>query len=577
VPAERCRTSNGHVLAADGRRAPYRDFVEAAAKLPMPDAREARLKSADRFTLIGKSMPRIEGAAKIAGRETFGIDVRLPGMLRAVVARSPVLGGKPIRVDDRASLRVPGVKACLRIPGGIAVIADNFWAARTARELLQIVWDEGPRAGLSSDAMEAEYRGLLGRPGLVAAKRGPAKSWPADGDAHHGADYTIPYLAHTPMEPLNCTMQWQGDRCEIWVGTQYQSMDHKVASEVLGIPKGDVRLNTMHAGGGFGRRASPHSDFVAETAHIMKAARHLDVPIQNIWTREDDIRGGEYRPMAFNRLAATLSPSGGIASWAHRIVSQSILDDTEFISWNAGGYDALSVGGAINLPYAVDDFRLEIHTPKTGPTVSWMRAPGEVANCFAIEGFIDELAERARIDPVQFRLKMLRNDPRLAHVIERVAMAAPLHEKMVAGCGRGIAAHAYVDSKVAAVAEVAMDDGELRVRKFTVAIDCGHVVNPDGVRAQVEGGVIFALTSALYGRINFDKGRVQQSNFDSYPMLRIDAAPEISVHVVDGKGGPFGVGEVACPPVAPALCNAIYAALGRRIRDLPINASMQVK
>ncbi|RJG13624.1 xanthine dehydrogenase family protein molybdopterin-binding subunit [Pseudomonas cavernicola] len=573
---DKCTTANGYVLAADGRKAPYGEFVVDAAKLPMPAAGDVRLKSPETFKLIGKSMPRIEGKDKITGQPIFGIDVRLPGMLTAVVARSPILGGKAIRVDDSASKKVPGVKACLQIADGVAVIAENFWAAKTARALLKIEWDSGPRGTMSSEVMEAEYRQALGKPGLVVLERGRTDALMSDSGGGHLADYTMPYMAHAPMEPLNCTMQWQGDACEIWVGTMYQSMDHKVASEILGIPKEKVKLNTMHCGGGFGRRASPKSDFVAETARIMKAARHLGAPIQNIWTREDDIQGGEYRPMAFNRLSATLSPSGKIESWGHRIVSQSILDDTEFASWNAGGYDALSVGGAITLPYEIENFRLDIHTPKTGPTVSWMRAPGEVSNCFAVECFIDELAHRAKIDPVTFRLNMLGKDPRLAHVLNVAAKTGGLLERSPAGMGRGVAVHSYVDTRVAAVAEVTIADGHLRVSRITVVLDCGRVVNPDGVKAQVEGGVIFALSNALYGRISFDQGRAQQSNFDSYPVLRMDAAPEVLVHLVSSEEGPFGVGEVACPPVAPALCNAIYAATGKRFRDTPVSAAIDV-
>lgn len=573
---DQCTTANGYVLAADGRKAAYGEFVVEAAKLPMPEATEIRLKSPDSFRLIGQSMPRIEGKDKITGQPIFGIDFRLPGMLTAVVARPPVLGGKAIRVDDSASKKVPGVKACLQVPSGVAVIADNFWAAKKARELLQVEWDVGLRGNLSSKVMEAEYRQALGKPGLIALERGRTDELLNDSGRSYLADYTMPYMAHAPMEPLNCTMQWQGEGCEIWVGTMYQSMDRKVAAEILGLAKEKVKLNTLHCGGGFGRRASPKSDFVAETAHILKAARHLGTPIQNIWTREDDIQGGEYRPMAFNRLTAILAPSGVITSWGHRIVSQSILDDTEFSAWNAGGFDALSVGGAITLPYEIENFRLDIHTPKTGPTVSWMRAPGEVSNCFAVECFIDELAHRAKVDPLNFRLNMVGKDPRLVHVLKLAAKAGGLQEPVPPGTGRGIAVHSYVDTRIAAVAEVAMEKDHLRVRRITVALDCGRVVNPDGVKAQVEGGVIFALSNALYGRISFDQGRVEQSNFDSYPVLRMDAAPEVVVHLVDSEEGPYGVGEIACPPVAPALCNAIYAATGQRIRDTPVSASISV-
>ncbi|MFV0934167.1 xanthine dehydrogenase family protein molybdopterin-binding subunit [Pseudomonas jessenii] len=573
---DKCSTSNGYVLAADGRKAPFGDFVLEAAKLPTPQATEIHLKSPDAFKLIGKSIPRVEGIEKITGQPIFGIDVRLPGLLTAVVARCPVMGGKAVHVDDAEARKVPGVKDCVQIPQGVAVIAEGFWAAKKARELLKIEWDFGPRAEMSSKTLEAEYHAALGKPGVVALERGNTKPLLKGTGLSHSADYTMAYLTHTPMEPLNCTMQWQADGCEIWVGTQYQSMDHKVASEVLGIAKDKITLNTMHSGGGFGRRASPKSDFVGETAQIMKAARHLNAPIQNIWTREDDIQGGEYRPMTFNRLSAITKPSGTITAWGHRIVSQAILDDTEFVSWNAGGFDALSVGGAINTPYEIPNFRLDIHEPKTGPTVSWMRAPGEVSNCFAIECFVDELARRAKVDPLSFRLKMIGKDPRLAHVLQQAAKAGGLQERVPAGTGRGIAAHAYVESKVAAVAEVTMKDGHLSVKKFTVVIDCGRVVNPDGVKSQVEGAVLFALSSALYGRISFDQGRVQQSNFDNYPVLRMDAAPEVSVHIVSNEEGPYGVGEVACPPVAPALCNAIFAATGKRIRDLPVNATLDV-
>jgi isoquinoline 1-oxidoreductase subunit beta len=573
---DQCRTSDGHILGPDGRKASYKEFVQAAANLPIPELKNVRLKSPRDFKFIGKSMPRVDVKDKVAGKPIYGIDFRLPGLLTAVVARSPVLGGRMISFDQSASLTVPGVKACLPIPTGVAVLANGFWAAKTGRDRLKIEWDHGPRATMSTEAMEAEYRRLLGTPGALVLERGNLAPVQAGNSRDRVAEYSVPYLAHAAMEPLNCTMQWRADSCEIWVGTQYQSMDLKTASRVLGIPAGSITLNTLHSGGGFGRRASPKSDFVAETAEILKRVRHLNAPVQNIWGREDDLQGGEYRPMAFNRLAASLSPSGDLLSWSHRIVSQSILDDTEFVSWNVNGIDALSIGGADNMPYEVANFRLELHTPKTGPTVSWMRSVGEVNNAFAIECFIDELALLADSDPVAFRLKMLGTNPRLAHVLDLAAKRAGFHEKTPKGIGRGIAVHQYIDSRVAMVAEVSVEKGKPKATKFTVAIDCGRVVNPNGVKAQVEGGVMFALSSALYGKISFDHGRTKQKNFDTYRMLRIESAPEVVVHLVDSDEPPVGVGEVNVPPVAPALCNAIYAATGKRIRDLPVSASIDL-
>lgn len=576
VPASDCHAFEGAVKGPDGRHRSYGDLASAAARLKPPTKEAVRLKDPKDFKFIGRSMSRLGGREQVTGQTVYGLDHELPGTLTAMVARAPQPGARVESYDRKSAAAIEGVRAIVEIPTGVAVIADHFWAASHARELLRVQWNLDASAQYSSAALEEHYRQLLNTPGTVAASSGDASGILRESKDAFTAEYSVPFLAHSPMEPLNCTVQLASNRCDVWVGSQYQSMDSKAVARVLGWPESRIHIHTTAMGGGFGRRGSPDSDVVAETAEIAKAARNLRVPIKNVWAREDDIRGGYYRPMGLNLLSATLNEAGLPHAWLHRVVTKSQLSNSEFDFFVSEGIDAASVAGARDLPYSVPNLHVELHSPERGPTVQWMRSVGNSNVCFAVEGFVDELAHRARMDPVEYRRRLLAGKSesrRLLNVLEVVADESGWGQTLPAGRARGVAVHDFWGTKVAQVAEVSVQGNRLHVHRVTCAVDCGSIVNPDGVRAQMEGGILFGLTAALYGEITFTNGQVDQSNFHDYPLLRMDAAPEIDVHLIRSSEAPGGVGEVAVPHIAPAICNAIYAACGRRIRKLPLSAS----
>jgi isoquinoline 1-oxidoreductase beta subunit len=572
-----CRTSEGYVLGPGDRRLGYGELVEDASKLSPPAKDVVKLKDPSEFRIIGQSTPRLEGRAKATGEPIYGLDVDVPGMLTATVARKPVPGARVKAYRRDVALRSPGVRAVVEVPSGVAVVADHYWAALQARQKLEVEWDLGTSGELlSSREVEQRYRALAQSPGAVAASRGDAVQALSRSPAVVESEYVLPYVAHAPMEPLNCTIREASDGCDVWLGTQYQSLDKKVAAKALGLAPERVRIHTQYLGGSFGRRGSPDGDVVKETAEIVAAVRSLNAPIRNVWTREDDIRGGLYRPMALNRMRAALTDDGYPAAWAHTIVARSPCADSEFAFLVVNGVDETNVAGAKDLPYAVPNLNVDVHQPSFGPTVQWLRAVGNSNSCFAVESFIDELAHRAGRDPVDYRRRLLIDDPkaaRLLGVLDLATKAAGWGEALPRGHGRGVAIQDYWGTKAAQVAEVVVDGDSVRVRRVTCAIDCGRIVNPDGVKAQVEGAIIFALSAALYGEIALEKGVAKQSNFDDYPLLRFDACPQIDVVLVPSQERPSGIGEAAVPHAAPAVFNAIFAATGRRIRRLPLVSS----
>jgi isoquinoline 1-oxidoreductase beta subunit len=566
-----CHVEKGVVIhGATGRRATYGALASAAAQLTAPA--DVALKPAGAFTQIGKPTRRLDTPSKTNGTAQFGLDVILPGMLTAVVARPPVFGGKALKIDATETLKISGVKSVEEIPSGVAVIATGFWPAKVGRDKLVVEWDPGPNAGLTSEQMVREFSETSKQPGAIAKKVGDPAAALASAAKTITAEYDVPYLAHAMMEPLNCVVDLRADSCEIWTGTQFETVDRANAAHVAGLDPEKVQIHTTLLGGGFGRRANPVSDFVVEAVHVAKVAK---APVKVIWTREDDIRGGWYRPMWHDRFAAGLDASGNPVAWTHTIVGQSIMMGTPFAAFTIKeGVDSTSVEGAADILYGLPNLQVDLHSPTIGVPVQWWRSVGHSHTGFSVEAFLDEVAHAGGKDPYELRRVLLAKQPRMLAVLDLAAKKANWGSKLPPGVGRGIATHFSFDSYVAQVIEASVGKGgEVRVHRVVCAVDCGLVINPDTVKAQMEGGIIYGLTAALKTEITLKEGKVEQGNFNDYPMLRMFESPEIEVHIVPSTEHPAGVGEPGVPPAAPALANAIFAATGKRIRRLPIRAS----
>ena len=571
VPASSCHVEKGFVIhAATSRKASYGSLVDAASKLPVPA--DIPLKEPKNFTLIGKPTRRLDTPPKTNGTAQFGLDIVVPGMMTAVIARCPVFGGKVLSFDATDAQQVPGVKAVLQVPTGVAVIAERFWPAKLGRDKLKVKWDEGDNASLSTTKMLSDFSAQSASPGAIAKKVGDPQSAMASASKKIVAEYDVPYLAHAMMEPLNCVVDLKEESCEIWTGTQFETVDRANAAKAAGLSPEKVKINTTLLGGGFGRRANPASDFVVEAVQVAKVAK---APVKVVWTREDDMQGGWYRPMWHDRFAAGLDASGNPIAWTHTIVGQSIMAGTLFESFGIkDGIDSASVEGAADLLYGIPNLQVDLHSPKVGVPVQWWRSVGHSHTGFSVEAFLDEVAHAGGKDPYRLRQDLLAKQPRMLAVLNLAAQKAGWGKPLAKGIGRGIATHFSFDSYVAQVIEASVEkDGTVRVHRVVCAVDCGRVVNPDTVKAQMEGGINFGLTAALKTEITLENGRVQQSNFNDYPMLRMYEAPAIEVFIVPSEEKPTGVGEPSVPPVAPALTNAIFAATGKRIRRLPIRPS----
>jgi len=581
VPANACHAASGKVLGPASQQLGFGELVATASRLQPPSQDRLELKNPKDFKLIGRSMPRMEIPRIVTGRLPYGIDTVLPEMLTAVVARSPAPGARVKTYQRARALSASGVRAIVEIPSGIAVIADHSWNALRARDLLGVEWDFSSAANLDSRVLEKQFHALTQQAGDIAKNVGSVTKVQAGSSALFSAEYSVPYLTHAPMEPLNCTIQSHAESCDVWVGTQYPSLDRKVVARILGYAPESVNVHMLYMGGAFGRRASPTEDVVVEAAQIVKALRGLAIglenkPIKTLWTREEDIRGGFYRPMATNLLQATLTESGLPASWLHRIASQSMVRGSEFDFLIDHGIDSTTAEGAYNLPYSIPNLRVELHSPTFGPTVQWMRSVGNTNTCFAVECFLDELASKTHQDPVEFRRKLLRpvkESARLLNVLNIAAEKAHWGRSLPPNTAQGVAIQDFWGTKIAQIAEVAVVANHVQVRRVTCVIDCGLAVNPDGVKALMEGGIVFGLSGALYGEITFAQGRTEQSNFDDYPLARMKATPQIDVHVVQSAEAPVGAAEAAVVPIGPAVCNAIFSITGRRIRSFPIVSS----
>lgn len=569
VPATTLRVVDGQVTDTPGaRRLAYADLAAAVAGQPLPSA--PPLKAPDTFRLIGRQIRRIEGPHKVDGSARFGIDARLPGMKVGAVAACPVFGGSLARTNDAAALAVPGVRGILRLPAVVAVVADDFWTARQGLAALAPEWNDGPNAKLDTEAIRRQLEEGSGAAGALAAQQGDATAALATAPRKVRAVYEAPFLAHATMEPINCTVHVRPDSVDLWLGTQVPTRARDVAARVAGVSPDRVSVHNHLLGGGFGRRLEV--DFVEVAVGL---ARQVDMPLKLVWSREEDIQHDMYRPYYRDQLEAGLDAKGKPVAWTHRVAGSSII--ARFFPPNfKNGLDADAVDGARELPYALPALRVDYVRvePPGVPTAFW-RGVGPTHNGFVVEGFIDELAHAAQADPLAYRLSLV-NDARARRVLELAAEKAGWGSPLAGPRqGRGIALLHAFGSYVAQVMHVAVDDqGTVSVLKVDCAIDCGVVVNPGTVVAQMEGGIVFGLSAALWGRITIANGRVEQSNFHDVRLMRMSEMPRIAVHLVPSTEAPGGVGEPGTAAAIPALVNALHAATGKRIRRLPVDAAL---
>jgi isoquinoline 1-oxidoreductase beta subunit len=564
VDPSSCRAESGEVLHdASARKAAYGELVQAAAALTPPQ--NPPLKPAANFKLIGKSLKRLDTPDKVNGKAIYGIDARPEGVKIATLANCPVFGGKVAQVNDEQAKAMPGVRQVIVLDDLVAVVGDHMWAAKQGLDALDITWDEGPNAGVSTADVLNDLVTASEKAGAVAKSTGDIDKALGEG-AKLAATYHVPFLAHAPMEPANCTVHVRPDACEIWVGNQILSRAQAVAAKVTGLPLEKVIVHNHLIGGGFGRRLEV--DYIAKAVRI---AQKVDGPVKVIWTREEDIQQALYRPFYFDRFQASLS-NGRIAAWSHRIAGSSVM-----ARWAPpffkNGLDPDAVDGAIDVPYDAPNIHVEyVHAEPPGvPTCFW-RSVGPGHNIFVVESFVDELAHAAGQDPVAFRRAHLEKEPRLLACLNLAAEKAGWGGALPARAGRGVACQTVFGSYTAAIVEAEVDnDGEIAIRHVTAAVDCGTAVNPDGVVAQIQGGLVFGLTAALYNEITIAKGRVQQSNFNNYRMMRINETPAIEVHLIRNGEAPGGIGEPGTSIAGPALANAVFAATGVRLRSLPID------
>ena len=567
VEAASCTTSNGQVMhAGSARKLGYGELAAAASSLTPP--KDVALKDPKDFVLIGKPLKRLDTPDKVNGKAVYGIDAMLPGMKFATLAQCPVFGGKIGKVDDSAAKKIPGVRQVVVLDDLVAVVGDHMWAAKQGLDALVVSWDEGANARIGSKDIWQDLRAASEKDGVVARSEGDIAKGLATGD-RLDASYELPFLAHATMEPLNCTVHLKPDSCEIWTGTQIMSRVQSEAAKAAGLPVEKVTVNNHLLGGGFGRRLEP--DMVVAAVRI---AKQVDAPVKVVWTREEDIQHDIYRPVYRDTISASLS-DGKITAWKYKITGSAILARWLPPAFEKG-IDIDAIDSAVDMPYDIPNIHVEYvrAEPPAVPTGFW-RGVGPNNNVFAVECFMDELARKAGKDPVAFRHDMLGKNPRMQAALGLAAEKSNWGQPLPARVGRGVCVQPSFGSFIATVVEAEVDEqGEIHLRRVTSAVDTGIAVNPDTIMAQLEGGLIFSLTAALYGEITIDKGRVQQSNFHDYRMLRIDQAPKIEVHIIKSGEPPGGIGETGATAGPPALRNAILAATGVALRRLPIDRTL---
>ena len=565
VPPGACTVESGRVRhVGSGRAAGFGELAAAAAEQPVPE--QVFLKDPGQFTLLGRPAERLDIPEKVTGAAVFGQDVQVPGAWVASIERPPVFGATVRSFDASKSKKISGVKEVFEVDSGVAVVADGFWKATQGREALAVEWDLGRHAGTDSADLRESFREAADG-GTTVRKEGRGASGGVAAAMRLEAEYEAPFLAHACMEPMNCTADVRADGCDVWVPTQAQTRTQQTAMAVTGLPRERVRVHTTFLGGGFGRRSE--QDFVHEAVSLSK---RLGRPVKLMWTREDDIRHDFYRPAAFNRFTGGVDESGMPVFWDHAIAGPSIMAR---VSPGAvkNGVDNTSVEGAANLPYSIPDLQVRYARVDTPVPVGFWRSVGSSQNAFVTECFLDELAALGGRDPVEVRRRLLADKPRHQGVLERAAAGIGWDGDPPTGRHRGIAVAKSFGSYVAEAAEVSVADGRVRVHRVVCAVDCGRIVNPDTIRAQMESGIVYGLTAALKSAITVKDGGVQQSNFHDYPLLAMDEMPEVEVHIIDSEADPGGVGEPGTPPIAPAVANAVFAATGRPVRQLPIDLS----
>lgn len=566
VSPNECLTRKGKVLhPPSGQELSYGSLAEEASRLPIPE--EVVRKDPATYRLIGQPLPRVDGLAKVTGQAQFGMDVRLPNMLYATVRQSPIFGGEVARYEESSAKAVRGVVSVVAIPHGVAVVAERFWQAKKGADALRIEFQGGQSQGLNRQMLEQQ---------LTQALDGLDKTM-VRGERTLEVEYSLPYLAHMTMEPMNCTADVRADRCEIWVPTQFPEVVRDKAAEITGLEPEQVTVHTTYLGGGFGRRGW---DFAMQAVLVSQAVGR---PVQLIWTREEDLQHDFYRPAYQSRLQVALGADGLPSEWHHQLAGPSLLSE---YAWQFAGmrsigqvlrwvdWDMTSTEGA-RLPYTVGRSSLDYEIVEPGVPVGFWRSVGSSHNAFTVESVIDEAAHLAQRDPLEYRLALLNEKPRHQAVLRRVAEEAGWGNSLPSGHAQGVAVHESFKSIVAQVIEISVQKGKLRIHKVYCVIDCGRYVNPNLIRQQLEGAVIFGLSAALYEEISIDEGRVVNSNFHDYPILRLSEAPEVQVSILENNEAPGGVGEPGVPPIAPALTNAIFAATGKRIRRLPIGSQLQ--
>jgi isoquinoline 1-oxidoreductase beta subunit len=565
VDRSQCLAENSVVIHPPTKRTlTYGSLAEAAAQLPVPI--DVPLKNPKDFRIVGKPIKRLDTANKVNGSAQFGIDTRRPGMLYATVVRCPVFDGKVATFDATHAKTVRGVKDVIQISSGVAVVADNTWSAMQGRKALAIKWDEGANATVSSDGIWTLFAERVDQNGAaVARKEGDALSALGKAVTKIDAVYQAPFLAHATMEPMNCTAHVQANRCDVWAPTQSQTASQDVAAKITGLNNESVFIHTTYLGGGFGRRGE--TDFVADAVELSKA---LGAPVKVTWTREEDMQHDVYRPASYSRFSAALDSDGNPVAWTNRIACPSIFNHA-YPGRVKNNLDGTSVEGAADIPYSIPNIYVDYQLTETGVPVGFWRSVGESQNGFFVESFMDEVAAAAKKDPYEFRRALLANAPRYKGVLELAAQKAGWGATLPRGRFRGIAVIAAFKSYVAEAVEVSVNqtDGTYKVHRVVCALDCGRIVNPDTIAAQMQSGIVYGLT-AMKDQITIDRGRVQQANFDTYPMVRMNEMPVVEVFIVPSEEAATGVGEPGVPCLAPAVCNAIFAATGKRIRRLPI-------
>lgn len=574
---------DGVVMHRSGRSATYNELADLAARIPIIFT--PALKPKSQYKWMGKPMVRLDAEQKVFATGVFGMDVQIPNLRTAVLVRSPVLGGTVRAYDDSAARAMPGVEDVIDLGHGVAVVAGNYWEAQQGARAVSVTWNDGSMAGVSSADIRDSYRAdVASGNGLIAHRSSPTLGSRLSAATHRRSGvYGMPYLAHAPMEPMNCTARVTSDRCEVWVGSQVPGLSRQAAAQITGLPKSQVTVHSTLLGGGFGRRG--RLDFVEEAVRISKATGK---PIKVVWSREDDTRYGIFRPCAYHEIEGAVDDDGELVGIIHKIACQSVyaylapeiagalLPGIASLAHLAGGLfgkyvDPTSVEGSADTEYDIPDFRVEYYPQVLDVPVGAWRSVGHSFNAFVMETFIDELAEEAGRDPVEFRMALLSARPRLRTVLQEVASLAGWGTSLPPGVFRGVACNKSFQSYAAAVAEVSIENGRIVTKRIVVGIDCGDVVNPDVVHMQLESAVVFGLSAALKGKITLEDGRVQQSNFHDYDVVRMFEMPRIETHFVSSTAAPTGVGEPGVPVIAPAVANAVFAATGQRLRELPLS------